>query len=435
MAKILLDYLFKITTIEPTAAANTAFLKQVCVVGLPLDGGVTTGEITLCTSMDDVEEILSANASAEVQQLFNAGLSRVYVLPMNDLDLADALEGNSDFYTLLISSDFSAANITVAAAYGTVTVTSYANLVSGTDDSVTIEGVTFTAQDSAVTLGQTTFRAATSNEATAISLAAQINGHATIGLLVTATVVGAVVTVTANDTGLSGNDIALSYTDNDTNVGITLAHLSGGELTGGDGLFPGEFEGVIGVSGTDDAYLAVQAAIANRSAWHTTSGNKAKNMFFGFGKMLSNVTSWRNQQYITMPFADDVVTNGDADALFDDRISFVISDDEYSHRLAFFAAGGKAITAPYIKKNLQVDMQSKALQYISGNQPAYTNTQAALLEDELQQVIDGYISRQLISAGEIEVTLVNENFVATGDINISEPNALWRINAEMRQTL
>jgi hypothetical protein len=434
--KILLDYLFPISVIEPTPAASTAFLKQVLVVGKPKDGGVDTGEITLCTTMAQVNALLGTNAAAEVQQLFNAGLTRVYVMPMDDLDMASALEGHeSDFYTILITSDFVDADIIPTQAGGEITITSYANLVSGTADTFSIAGTVFTAQAGSATPGAGTFQAATSNNATAASLAAQINAHAAASLLVEAEANSAVVTVKAKTAGAGGNAIPVSYTDNDTNVGATLAGLSGGNLAGGDGLFAGEFEGVIGVSSTDDDFLEDQAAIANRSAFHATSSNKAKNMFFAFGKMLSNTLNWRNQQYITMPFADDVATVGMANNLFDARISFVISDDEFSNRLAFFVAGGKAIVAPYIEKNLMIDMQSEALSYISGNQPGYTKTQAALLEDELQKVINNYIAIQWLEAGVVEVTLTQDNFVASGEINISEPKALWRISAEMRQTL
>jgi hypothetical protein len=315
--KILLDYLFPVTLIEPTPAASTAFLKQVLVVGLP-DSGVTAGVITACTTNTAIAAKFGTQATAEAQKLLDAGMSKVYVLPVAGLDdVAAAIAGHeTDFFTILITSDFSDTNVT---------------------------------------------------------------------------------------------------TDLDV----------------------GNFEGVVGVSSTDDTFLATQAAIANRCAFHTTSTNKAKNMMFAFGSMLSNSLNWRNQQYISMPVADDVETLGDANSLFDSRISFVISDDEFSNRLAFFVAGGKAITAPYIIRNLQVDMQSKALNYISGNQPGYTKTHASLLEDELQKVIDSYINapRQWLEAGTVAVDLVEDNFVASGSINVSEPKALWRVFAEMRQTL
>lgn len=310
---ILLDYFFPITAISPTPAASTVFLKQVCIVGKPVTLGPEA--LTLCTSLASAQALVdSATAKAEIAELFSAGLNRIYVLTSADLDLAAALEGHeSDFYTLLVSSDYS-------------------------------------------------------------------------------------------DSDITAMDI-------------------------------GDFKGVVGVSSVDDAFLAVQAVITNRAAFHTTSTNKAKNMCFSFGKLLSNSLNWLNQQYISMPLADDVATLGKANALFDDKISFVISDDEFSNRLALLACGGKAIVAPYIERNLELDLQSRALQYVSGNMPGYTKTQAALLEDELSKVVESYIDKQWIEAGAIEVKLEQDNFVASGYINIREPRALWRVFGEMRQTL
>ncbi len=123
-----------------------------------------------------------------------------------------------------------AVNVTDNHARGNFTITSYANLVSGTDDSVTVGATVFTAQVGTATLGTTTFQAATSNAATAISLAAQINGHATAGALVYAWAVDTVVYIRALTGGTGGNAIALAYTDNDTNIGLTKSgvFLSGG---------------------------------------------------------------------------------------------------------------------------------------------------------------------------------------------------------------
>lgn len=122
-------------------------------------------------------------------------------------------------------------------ASGTVTITSYANLVSGTDDALAIAGTSFVAQAGAATPGDATFQAATSNDATATSLATQINAHATVALKVYAVAAAAVVTLYSVAEGIgstgTGNDIAVAYTDNDTNVGLTLAGLSGGKLSGG----------------------------------------------------------------------------------------------------------------------------------------------------------------------------------------------------------
>lgn len=102
---ILLNYFFPIASISPTPQASTAFLKLPCVVAKPKSGQEgNVGQIFTCTTMSQVS---ARTDNAEAQQLFNAGLSRVYVLLADDLYLAEHLEGHeSDFYTLLISSDF-----------------------------------------------------------------------------------------------------------------------------------------------------------------------------------------------------------------------------------------------------------------------------------------------------------------------------------------
>lgn len=441
MAKILLDYFFKITAINPTPAASTAFLKQACVVVSPKGGYMgEMGVPVLCTTYT---QIAAVTDNVEARQLLDAGLSRVYVMPVDDLDLAEFLAAEpalNKFFTILISSDFDDADIIPTQAVGTVTITSYANLVDAGDDEITVGDVTFVAQTGAATPGDATFRAATSNEATATSLAAQINAHEDLENLVEAVAVGAVVTITAINNGSAGN-LALSYSDEGTaTVGATV---SGAALAGGDGLFLGPFTGVVGVSSDDTDFLSDQAAIENRCAFFGLAANGAKSMMYAFGKLLSNPSDWTNQQYVTMPFDDEVDVLGEAEFLRDERISFVIADDEFSLKLSMFCAGGKAIVAPYIIKNLQIDLQSKGLQYVSANQPGYTLTQATLLENELQKVIDGdgieggnsgYVGRGWLTSGTVEVTLENDDFFASANIQIPTPRALWFVQGTIRQS-
>lgn len=426
--KFLLDYFFPITAINPTPAASTAFLKQVCVVVKPASM-VTTEVVTLCTTMSAVEALCDdADVLAEVQELFDAGLSRVYILPVDDLDLADSLlEYGSQFYTILISSAFSDAEVLGSGAIPDAVAASlklqdilYTAVTPGTGgNSITITyGDTVTAgSEAASVVGNAITVAIEDGVSTAEDIAAAIVASGPASALVTALV----------DVG----------DENDPQAAVTATSLSGGVATSTatQELDLGAWKGVVGVSSVDDSFLADQAAIENRCAFHIASANNGKNMFYAFGKLLSNALSWSNQQYITIPFADDVDNLGEANNLFDDKISFVISDSEFGNRLALFACGGKAIVAPYITRNLEIDIQSSALSYISGNQPGYTITQATLLEDELQKVIASYIARQWIELGTVRVALEQSNFVASGYINISEPNALWRIFGEIRQTL
>ncbi len=421
---ILLDYFFPITAIEPTPQASTAFLKQVCVVVKPADD-VTTGVITLCTSPSAVAALTD---NTESQQLFDAGMNRVYILPMDDLDLAEALEGHeSDFFTVLISSDFSdedaehtdaAGGVKASKKIGDITFTAQTAGVAGNDITITLltgasVGLEFCSLDGTdITIHMS------DGVSTAQQVADALADSVSCSALVSAAIDVGDESVAQDDAGETGLEDGADA-------------ITGSE----DGLQLGQFKGVCGISSADDEFLEAQAAISRRAAFHTTAENDAKNMFYAFGKLLANSLNWLNQQYITMPEADDVDTLGAAEALFDEKINFVISDSEFGERLALFACGGKAIVAPYIERNLEIDIQSAALSYVSGNQPAYTKVQAALLEDELQKVMASYIARQWIEAGTVEVKLEEDNFVASGYMNIAEPKALWRIFGEMRQTL
>lgn len=441
MSKILLDYAFPVTVIDPVPAASTAFLKQVCVVAKPKSGQEgSIGTFTTCTSMTAVA-VKTDNTNA--QQLFNAGMAKVIVLLASDLSLLkNYLVGDnlSSFYTMLISDDFEDDDVIDLAskAAGTITVSSYANLLTGTPDTVTVGATVFTAQSGAATPGTATFRAATSNDATAASLAAQINAHAVASLLVSAVAASAVVNLEAKTAGAAGNLIALAYADLGTST--VGASVSGSFLTLGDDeemiLDIGLYKGVVGVASQDLEAATQLAAMDKFCAFFTSMTNLSKSLFFAFGKFLSNPTDWTNQQYITMPLNDGITVLNDASNLFDARISFALNDSEFGNRLAFFAVGGKAIIAPYIIENLKIDIQSAGLTWINANEPQYTLKEASLLETRLQEdVINDYIgNKNWITSGSIEITLEEENFVASGDIVVAEPKALWRVFSEMRQT-
>lgn len=436
MSKFLLDFAFPISLVESTPAASTAFLKQVLVIAKPNAGN--TGNVGTVYECVLASEASARTDNGNCDQLFAAGMSKVYLLLSDDLDVADALESEfGKFFTILISDDFDQDDVTATAATGTATITSYANLLTTSPDSIEVAGVVFMSQAGAVTLGDATFRAATSNDATATSLAAQINGHAVVSTKVTATVLGAVVTITADATGKAANLFTLAYDDNGAEVGATVS--GSGFLAGGDGLAVGDFEGVIGFSSDDQDECADFAADARRCGFFGATANGAKSMFYAFGKLLSNAANWTNLQYIPMPVDDGIDTLGEANSMYDDRVSFAINDDEFGKRLGFFVAGGKAIAAPYIEKNLRVDLQSAALTWISANQPSYTVVEASLLETRLQEDVINvmYIQppRKWISAGVVSITLVETNFIGSADIDIAEPKALWRLAGQMTTSL
>jgi len=421
MANILLDYFFKITAINPTPAASTAFLRQVCVVASPVGGyGGVIGVPVLCTTN---AQIALVTANTEAQQLLAGGLSRVYIMPVNDLDLADFLESAANqFFTLLISSDFDKDDINDTQATltlnGDLTFTAVNSGSSGNDITITLANTATAGAETCVVTGTDIVVGIQTATSTATQIKAKFDATPAAVALATCTIVDG-----------QGAEAQASATET--------------PLADGDGLFLGTFDGVTGVVSNDTDFLADQAAIENRCAFYESGSTNGKNMMYAFGKLLANTLDWKNQQYITMPFSDDVSLIGTSETLFDDKISFVINDDEFNNRLALMCAGGKAITAPYILRNLEIDMQSKALQYVTANQPAYTRTQASLIENELQKVIDGdgqengnpgYVGKGWITSGSVDIRLEQDNFVASGYIDVPTPKALWRIAGQLTQS-
>lgn len=192
------------------------------------------------------------------------------------------------------------------------------------------------------------------------------------------------------------------------------------------------FAGVVGWCAEEQSEAKAFTIKANNVGFVDASSNLSQNMYWAFGKLLS-ANSWKNQQYIEMPFASGIDNIGKAELAFEDAVSFVLTSEEYSNRLGLFASNRRAIIAPYVYEEIQLKLQSKALQYISLNQPNYTESEASLLEDSLQAVIDLYIEQGIITHGSVVVTLSDEQFVANATIQIPEPKALWRIRATMQQ--
>lgn len=414
MAKILLDYVFPISVIEPTPEASTAFLKQVCLVVKPKTGQeANVGQVFECTTLGEVS---ARTNNTNATQLFAAGMSRVYLLLATTLDIGTALElVAGEVWTTLISDDFTDAEMSPSAAL----------LVKAS--------LTFTAKKAGVPGNDITLAFITGGVAGAEVVTV-------VGTAISVSMAAATSTATQLKTALDANAAAaaLITTAIASGQGATAqAAFAATHLAGGDGLSVGTFDGVVGFSSANAAVCQSFGVESQRCAFFCDASNGADNMCFAFGSLLSNLTSWTNQQYIPMPFNDGVDTLGEANSLFDDRVSFVLNDTEFGNRLALFVAGGKAIVAPYIGKNLRLDLQSRSLSWIAANQPQYTLTEAALLEARLQEDIieQRYIQTKWIAAGVVEVKLLQDNFVASGYIDISEPTALWRIFGEMRSTL
>lgn len=201
---------------------------------------------------------------------------------------------------------------------------------------------------------------------------------------------------------------------------------------------PTGFDGVVGISSSDNSVIKEFVKKGNHCAFYQAEETAGNNMFKAFGSLLAyKKNKWTNQQYIAMDYNDGVSSLDTADALFEIRASFVLSSPEYGNRLAFFVCGGNAgavaIAAPYIYQELITKLQGSALTWLNLNEPDYTTAEAALLENQLQKVIDKYIESGQISAGSIAVTADQDNFVMSAVANVPQPKATWRIVSTMSE--
>lgn len=194
----------------------------------------------------------------------------------------------------------------------------------------------------------------------------------------------------------------------------------------------GTFNGVIGWTTETQEEAKQWGNGDNNVGFYDLAENGSQNMYWAFGKLLS-ANNWKNQQYIDMPLSSKVTTINKANLLFEDSVSFVLTSEEYGNRLALFASNRRAIIAPYAYEEATLKLQSKALQYINLNQPSYTEAEASLLEDALQGVLDEFIEDGIFTNANINVRLTNEQFVLDAEAEVSEPKALWRIKATMKQ--
>lgn len=201
---------------------------------------------------------------------------------------------------------------------------------------------------------------------------------------------------------------------------------------------PTEITGFAGVKGwtTTDKTKGktfTTVATANNTSFIESADNTGLNMYQGFGVLLS-ASSWKNQQFIGMPEKGVTSNLGEAESYFDDRLSFVLNSEEFGNRLAFFVNRGRAIVAPYIYEEFQLDLKSWALTYINTNMPDYTDVEASKLQSYLtKKATEKYIATGLVETVIIKITADQSNFVMSGDLKISEPKATWRINATLQE--
>lgn len=406
---LLLEYAFPIETVEPLAAPSVAYLNNVCVVAKPKTGQEgNVGTIYECLNM---AAVAARTDNTNAQQLFNAGMTKVYVLLADDLDMTTPLLTASQFFTLLISDDFVDADIYKKATLTKAQLVFTAVAVGAGGNDISIEFLdTGTAGSEEVTVTDSLISVSMED---GVSTATQIKAA-----------------LDASDEAMTLITVATTGTPSTAQSAFAEDNLESGAQ-----IEVGDWGGVVGVHSSDTAFLAIQAVITNRTAFFGNGTNKAKNMFYAFGKLLS-ARDWKNQQYIEMPFNDGIDELSEAENLFDGKISFVLNSVEYGNRLSLFTNNRKAIVAPYIFEYFQISMQGWGVSYIALNMPKYTLKEAALLENELKEKAEArFVATEMVESLSVKVSLVEDNFMANGDLVIAEPKALWRVNSVLQQGL
>jgi hypothetical protein len=407
---LLLEYAFPIEAITPLAAPSAAYLKHVCLVAKPATGQEgNVGTIYECTTM---LQVAARTDNLDAKQLLDAGMTKVYILLADNLNMVTPLATVSTFFTLLVSGDFGdddilkKATVTIAE----MTFTAYLEGFDGND--ISIELVTGGTAGSEVVTVTTDLISVSMDDgvSTADQIKAALDLNATSSAMITTTI--------AAGEGSTAQD-AVAETD----------------LVGGAVVMVGTWAGVVGVSSANVTFLTAQALLTNRTAFFGSVTNKAKNMCFAFGKLLSG-RDWENQQYIEMPVNDGIDDLTEAEILFEAKVSFVLNSNEYANRLALFTNNRKAIVAPYIFEWFQLSMQGWGVQYIALNMPKYTLREASLLQDFLEEKSEErFVASEIVESVTVDISLVEDNFVANGDLVIAEPKALWRVNGKLQQGL
>lgn len=203
-------------------------------------------------------------------------------------------------------------------------------------------------------------------------------------------------------------------------------------------VLPDGFTGVVGGASNDDSFVEAQNKKTNYSWFWEKTETAGRNMYKAYGSLLNKPKNrWSNQQYLAMDYDDGITELGTAEAMFYTRINFVLTDEEYSSRLALFCVGNsgqaRAIVAPYLYEDITVTLQGAALTWINLNEPAYNVTQASLLQGYLKKKLNTYIENGDIDGGTVRVKVGNEQFIMTGQIAVPEVSALWRLKVNFQE--
>lgn len=194
----------------------------------------------------------------------------------------------------------------------------------------------------------------------------------------------------------------------------------------------GSYKGVVGAEFSDELEAKAFSMNSGFCGFYAKQ-NIGRNLEMCFSRLLSR-NIFKNCQALQLVAKNGIDKIGDAEVCFDNRVSFAIDDEDVGTRLAGFFAGGLAVIEPFVIEYLKNKLQSAFVKRLGAVEPNYTDFDAKLMESYLQKkVLDPLIKTNKNPDGyfeyaKIEINLDSTgNFVANANINVSEPNAWWRI--------
>lgn len=217
---------------------------------------------------------------------------------------------------------------------------------------------------------------------------------------------------------------------------FTLCHSKDVDLADAKKINFTDFKGVT-VYATSD--LTEAEELSKTDAVFYDAGGSYAGAYEQFGYFLTQVY-WRNNQYYVLDGdnpASTITTLGEADSLFEKRISFYLNGSD-GPTLGFFGCGGEAITKTYLNKLIQLETQEAITSYIQVNEPNDTAVQRINIEEAAMAVIEKYEGYPYFyldadKNNYIHILKSDDMYFVDGEAEIKIADPIWRAQIQVKE--
>lgn len=217
---------------------------------------------------------------------------------------------------------------------------------------------------------------------------------------------------------------------------FTLCHSSDTPLEIAKYIKFADFKGVT-VYATNDLTKAEE--LSKTDAVFYDAGGSYAGAYEQFGYFLTQVY-WRNNQYYVLDGdnpASTITALGEADSLFEKRISFYLNGSG-GPTLGFFGCAGEAITKTYLNKLIQLETQEAITSYIQVNEPNDTAVQRINIEEAAMAVIEKYEGYPYFyldadKNNYIHILKSDDMYFVDGEAEIKIADPIWRAQIQVKE--